>query len=487
MLARLQGNVQGAKQALSATGPAPNFGGQLPFVQATPLSKLGPHSGLGDDDWEPLQETVRTASARSEVEEAAKAFLKNFAQMSAEQLAELLHLMEAKAHSYPRDFYTELGSMLGHKLKSATSPQIAHIMSAFLYWQPEGRQRFIDSSRDFLAVATAEVPTRLMELAPHELNTCLAGLVSLGCSDHKFFVSVGKSAQARHKTFGPKELTSLLTILSEVRLVHSELFASAASAVAPRVRELRPVEVLRCARSLARCGVKSEAFCQAVGDDVVGRWSKSNSGFRCEDLVDLCWCFCVLEHYHPELMQLTVQVLQDTAKVTADALCQFYEIHLSLETEHKERYASFRIDDKAAGKLLEHYKENRRDCRRCSEKVRSDISAAVKGLLEGHVQSNHRTSLGLLSDVAALRKRSSTDGYVHIDIDGALSLIRPIDQDETAGPIVDGAVALRRRILAKKGLRVATVRENDWKSLDDQKEKRRHLRSLLAALGDVLE
>lgn len=42
-----------------------------------------------------------------------------------------------------------------------------------------------------------EVPTRLMELAPHELNCCLAGVVSLGCSDHKFFVSVGKSAQAR--------------------------------------------------------------------------------------------------------------------------------------------------------------------------------------------------------------------------------------------------------------------------------------------------
>lgn len=41
-----------------------------------------------------------------------------------------------------------------------------------------------------------EVPTRLMELAPHELNCCLAGVVSLGCSDHKFFVSVGKSAQA---------------------------------------------------------------------------------------------------------------------------------------------------------------------------------------------------------------------------------------------------------------------------------------------------
>ena len=61
---------------------------------------------------------------------------------------------------------------------------------------------------------------------------------------------------------------------------------------------------------------------------------------------------------------------------------------------------------------------------------------------------------GMVKDVAAMRKRSSTDGrvprtsramcfavqadyetvhsntgYVHIDIDGALSLIRPIDQD----------------------------------------------------------
>jgi len=486
MLARLQGNVQGAKQALSATGPAPNFGGQLPFVQATPF-KLGAQTGLAEDDWEPLHESVRTASSRGEIEEVARDFLKKFSQMSPEQLAELLHLMEAKAASYPKDFYTELGSMLGHKLKSASSPQIAHIMSAFLYWSADGRQRFIDCSRDFLAVATAEVPTRLMELAPHELNTCLAGLVSLGCSDHKFFVSVGKSAQARHKTFGPKELTALLMILSEVRLVHVDLFTSAASAISSRVRELRPVEIMRSTRALARCSVKSEAFCQAVGDDVVARWSKSNSGFRPEDLVDLSWCLCVLEHFHQELLQLTVQVLQATPKIATDALCQFYEIHLSLELEHKDRYAPFRIDDKAASALLDHYKENRRDCRRCSEKVRSDISAAVKGLLEGHVQSNHRTSLGLLSDVAALRKRSSTDGYVHIDIDGALSLIRPIDQDETAGPLVDGAVAFRRRILAKKGLRVATVRENDWKSLEDQKEKRRHLRSMLAALGDVLE
>jgi len=142
--------------------------------------------------------------------------------------------------------------------------------------------------------------------------------------------------QARHKTFAPKELGSLLTILSEVRLVHVDLFTSAAQAIAPRVRELRPAEIMRCTRALSRCGVKNEAFCQAVGDDIVGRWSKSqptsHSGFRCEDLVEACWCFAVLEFYHHDLLQLMFQVVRESQKVTADALCQLYELHLSLES-----------------------------------------------------------------------------------------------------------------------------------------------------------
>lgn len=144
-----------------------------------------------------------------------------------------------------------------------------------------------------------------------------------------------KSVEARHKTFGPKELASLLTILSEVRLVHVDLFTSAAQAIAPRVRELRPAELMRCTRALSRCGVKNEAFCQAVGDDICGRWSKQ-AGLRCEDLVELCWCFAVLEAYHHDLLQLMFQVLRETQKVSADALCQLYELHLSLESIPQE-------------------------------------------------------------------------------------------------------------------------------------------------------
>lgn len=146
--------------------------------------------------------------------------------------------------------------------------------------------------------------------------------------------------QARHKTFAPKELGSLLTILSEVRLVHVDLFTSAAQAIAPRCRELRASEIMRCTRALSRCGVKNEAFCQAVGDDIVGRWSKSqptsHSGFRCEDLVEACWCFAVLEFYHHDLLQLMLQVLRESQKVSADALCQLYELHLSLESEPEQ-------------------------------------------------------------------------------------------------------------------------------------------------------
>ena len=119
-----------------------------------------------------------------------------------------------------------------------------------------------------------------------------------------------------------------------MRLVHVDLFSSAAAAIAPRVRELRPAELMRCTRALARCGVKNEAFCQAVADDICGRWSKQiGKDLRCEDLVELCWCFAVLEVApHNELLQLMFQVLRETQKVSADALCQLYELHLSLES-----------------------------------------------------------------------------------------------------------------------------------------------------------
>ncbi|CAE8677710.1 unnamed protein product, partial [Polarella glacialis] len=137
----------------------------------------------------------------------------------------------------------------------------------------------------------------------------------------------------------------------------------------------------------------------------------------------------------------------------------------------------------------DHYRENRKDERRSTEKHRDDVASVLKGLVEGSVHVNHRTSTGLLVDVAALRKRSSTDGFVHVDLDSNVTSVRSLDQDDPseAGFVIEGAVDMRRRILEKKGLRIVTVRENAWRDMEEPKEKRRHLRNLLSALGDVLE
>merc|ERR1719162_115865 len=140
-------------------------------------------------------------------------------------------------------------------------------------------------------------------------------------------------------------------------------------------------------------------------------------------------------------------------------------------------------------RLMDHYKENRKDERRCSERQRNDVASVLKSLVDGSVHVNHRTSTGLLVDVAALRKRSSTDGFIHVDLDSNVTVVRSLDQDDAsvAALVVEGHVALRRRVLTKHGLRLVTVCEAEWRELDDSKDKRRHLRSLLSNLGDVLQ
>merc|ERR1711920_960155 len=182
------------------------------------------------------------------------------------------------------------------------------------------------------------------------------------------------------------------------------------------------------------------------------------------------------------------KALERCPMITTDALIMVYEAHLLLETEYKEAYSRYAVDYDMAQLLQDHYKENRKDERRCSERQRNDVASVLKSLVDGSVHVNHRTSTGLLVDVAALRKRSSTDGFVHVDLDSNITVVRALDQEDPAQALVtEGAVALRRRIIQKAGLRLVTVRESDWRDLDDSKDKRRYLRSLLSALGDVLE
>lgn len=490
MLQRMAGNVAGAKQAMSVKPPQVGV-----FQQAVVQPGLAfpgtEQKSLFDAEFEALAERARSVSSIQQIQDVSREILTKFQMLKPEQLAELIQRMDTVIGHFPGDFLTTLGALLAGKLKELSSTQMASLMASFLAWPPESRQRFSDASRDFISASSLDIPSRLMELAPNELNCCLAAFVALGGAEHRFFTAVGRSAHARHKIFGPSQLASLLTILAEMRVVHNELFNAAGQALSTRVKEMRPVDILRAMRAFARCNARCDVLCQAIGDDVVRRFAEkgTNTGLRVEDLCEISWCLCALQAAHHDLFQLLFKQLEDVPKVSTDALCQLYEIHLSLDLEHKDSYSKYRLPSDTVISLLEHYKDNRKEARRCADKLRADVVTALKGLVDGTVTSNHRTSIGLLVDVAALKKRNALDGFVHIDIDSAISLIRPVDQDELspAALIPDGSVALRRRLLQKQGLKVVSVRDGEWKTLEESKEKRRLLRSLLAPLGDVLE
>uniref|UniRef100_A0A7S2PSK6 RAP domain-containing protein n=1 Tax=Zooxanthella nutricula TaxID=1333877 RepID=A0A7S2PSK6_9DINO len=475
-----------------AAPPQPTGPSARPDVLSQAPLQLDAKVGLAAGEWDgALEQKVMTATTPAEIEDVGKAILTKFPTLAPEQIAELVHKMERLMGMYHGEFLSEVSRLLAARLRECTSTQFAQLMSAFLMWKADTRERFSEYAKEFSSTCFAELPSRLMEMAPHELNCCLAGLMSLGHADQRFFVAVGRSALARHKTFGPAQLAALLTILSEMRLVHLDLFTSAAQVTCARVRELRPADVMRVLRAFAKCNVQHETLCHAISTDIITRFKDkgSQSGFSIEYLCEVAWMMCVLQSYHEELLRLVLRQLGESPKVATDALCMMYEVHLALDSEYKDAYSKFRIPLDKAMALQVVYKQNRKDARRCSDRVRSDVSTVLKSLVEGTVHANHRTSIGLLTDVAVLKKRSSTDGYIHIDIDSQLTCVRPIEHEDTtnAPVMLDGSVTLRRRLLTKNNLKLITVNEQQWRRLDDSKEKRRHLRTLLASLGDVIE
>merc|ERR1712113_593890 len=95
-------------------------------------------------------------------------------------------------------------------------------------------------------------------------------------------------------------LTALLAILSEMRLVHVDLFNAAASFLSARAKELRPVDIIRVLRSYAKCNVQHQGLSRAIADEVVSRVKEKgyNTAFKCEELCEISWAMCVLQCYH---------------------------------------------------------------------------------------------------------------------------------------------------------------------------------------------
>lgn len=497
MLERLQGNVSETKQSVQLQAqmgirpgpPKAAFPGAMPEAGDDPRTQA-------DFQFEALLSRAQMANDQLSLDHVAREILIRFPSFTAQQTIDLMQKMETapvlRDHQNG-DFLAELCRLSASRLRELSSMQFTTACSTVAAWSADPKRRraplFAQLSKVFFTAAAKEMSSRLMTFAPHELNSCLAAFVSVGFSEHKFFASVGRAALARHSSFAPVQLTALLAILSEMRLVHTDLFNAAATFLSSRTKELRPVDIIRVLRSFAKCNVQHQGLCRAVGEEVVAR-IRGGVNFRPEDLCEIIWALCVLEHFNPEIFSILLKVLRKVPVISSDALTQLFECHLALESEHKSEYRRFRDKmDAELEALQEHYRDSRKDERRCSDKHRSDVASVLKSLVDGSVHVNHRTSCGLLVDVAALRKRSSTDGFVHVDLDSNVTSVRSLDHDDpaAAGVVIEGAVALRRRILQKMGLRLVTVRESEWREMDESKEKRRHLRNLLSALGDVLE
>jgi len=503
MMFQMQGNAQatkdvGGKVAATAAQVAAQAAAQAAaaaFSQAHPSHQPGianafEQRGAADNSIvEALEQRAQAARSSEECEGVAKEVLQQIPVLPPDQVFEMLRMTEVVVKRLRGDMLKELSNVLGQRLKASTSSQFSLLISTFLLWSTEAREKLSDKCSELVNVVTSEMTERLMELAPAEVNSCLISLMALGHTDHKFLSAVCRACVARHNSFGPGELGKLLMILAELRLVHVDLFQASGQSASHRARELRAGETMRLMRAFAKCNQPHSILAQAIGDHVASRWKAKGikSGFKCEELVELSWCFCVMQSYHEELFRLMFKQLQETPKVSNEALCQLYEVHLTLDSEHKEAYQPYRIADSAVQLLMDHYTKQRKDkdASKAASRQRDSVASSLKSLTEAHVQTNHRTGTGMLVDVAALRKRTSTDGFVHVEIDTASTLFRPIDQEDVKESqfVVEGPVALRRRILQKNGLKLITVREAEWKQLDESKERRRHLRTQLSSLG----
>jgi len=499
MLERLQGNVQQTREAVAMGEDQMRMRSAQMRASGQGFDAFREDSRTrADFEFEAMIQRMQSAQAPEEIENVGREVLIKFSALTPPQVTEMLQKMSSatglQSHQNG-DFLAEICRVIIPRLKEFTSTQFTSLTSTFASWSAGDKKRrssrFQEFSKGFFNAASLEMSSRLMTFAPHELNCCLAAFVSVGFSEHKFFAGVGRAALARHSSFAPVQLTALLAILSEMRLLHTDLFNAAATFLSTRAKELRPVDILRVLRSFAKCGLQHQGLCKATGDEVVSRMKDKSTAasFKIEDLCEIVWAHCVLSHFHEGLVKVLFKALERAPMISSDALCQLYESHLALDAEHTDAYSRYRPHPDEIQDLQDHYKDARKDERRCSEKQRSDVASALKSLVDGSVHVNHRTSTGLLVDVAALRKRSSTDGFIHVDLDSNVTVVRSLDQDEpsVAALVVEGAVAMRRRLLIKGGLRLVTVRESEWRDLDDSKDKRRYLRSLLSNIGDVLE
>lgn len=351
-----------------------------------------------------------------------------------------------------------------------------------------------------------------MDVAASDLARVSKAIASVGMDNRKFFASVARASVARADRFTPGELVSLAGAFERAQFFQTALFEVLCRSMTINVRDVCPKDVTRGMLSLANCGIHSEELGRAIGEHVPKK-AISTGIFTAEESCTLAWSFCALGLHHDKLFRAVFRALEDAPLQASQALCQLYEIHLTLRMCHPSSYKAYELEDDTVQSLKEHYSRSRRgdlDLKpdRSSEKVHAEVAEVLRQVLaDCSVSVPYTTSHGLTTDIAATpragsgSRRSSSSSIsrrplpVLVDVDGPHSVVRSLDKEMAEGgaaaagssalpPLhVRGAVALQRRLLQRSGACLVVLSEETWKGLGGQRERRDFLRSVLRRVG----
>eukprot|EP00933_Yihiella_yeosuensis_P043789 TRINITY_DN3874_c0_g2_i1.p1 TRINITY_DN3874_c0_g2~~TRINITY_DN3874_c0_g2_i1.p1 ORF type:complete len:812 (-),score=201.75 TRINITY_DN3874_c0_g2_i1:120-2555(-) len=393
-------------------------------------------------------------------------------------------------------FFDVLTRTLQPSISRFGSPPLARLLSALSSWamainsreSESNKLRLSDDARTFFTSSVSELSARLMDIAPKDLAQISVAVSNVGLAEERFFLSIARTATARLERFATEDFLNLCIAFDKANFVHVPLFEALGKQLKSQVSQVSAKDLAKGLSSLATSCVREHELGRAIGEHFK---NGPQDGLSPDEFCSLAWAFCSLGFYHDEMFRAVFKALEETPTMPGDALCQLYEIHMSLKAFRQDLYSKYELEDEAVQSLKTHYKKQRggrlreEKLEKTTEKVCKDISDSLQKVVSGSISKQHQIELGFTVDVAVTEKKG-TSPTVLIEVDGPHSLMKLLDH---SGPStsqisrVRGPVQLKRYLLQKQGFRIAVVPEEVWKVLSDGREKREFLRELLRTAG----
>jgi len=450
--------------------------------------------------WEALNKRMQKAATRPDTKRAMEQeILKMAAQFEPPRIADLLmrvHAADAMRSSHLLD---ELCQTLMPRLTSFGNSHLVKLTSTLTAWalqnafkQNGGKVQdlaFSEELKTFCSSVSSEVSLRLSDVAPGDLSRITTALSSVNLSSSRLFSSIARAAAGRSERFQAKELVDLCVAFERSKYYHTPLLDIVAKGIKVSCKDLIPRDVVKGMQALASSSFKvEESLAEVIAEHIPKKVAVG--ALSAEEFCSLAWACCTLDIYSDKLFRAVFKALENAPSVRANALCELYEIHVSLKASQQDAYKEYELDDAIVQGLREHYKQSRNGLVNNfrldpnSEKVHVEVRGVLEKIMDGIVRQSVQSSPGMIVDFVISQKKSSK-AIAILELDGPQVLVRSLDSsDSSAGQAtrVRGSATLKRKVLQRSGLKVAVVQEQDWLNLEEDRKKS-FLREILKKAG----